>query len=529
MPAGLDTLAALLSPASRVEPELLRAVRLECLPELPVDAELELWFGPFVDARSDGGITFAPEELRELRERLRVLYEGEGRALVERARVVMGEVHAGISPLLRVEEELAWSAVAGDDARAAAIADEVVRVLAAGRDGAEHWVARSRPTLSDATRTSRSGWVLGQVAGAKDLPAPPQNLAGYELAALASTVPTARLLLRRRGGVLTLGAPQEEAEASIDLPDTWPRGIEVTVGDDRPRRTRIDEGTAAEMPVGEETVRLRTLTGDVYALADPRRELLDSVLLGPGGAWCVTRVTDAAAVLMASDLGGALAAVGPVRPPVDLARSLGRTAPEEAGQLFALTFNDARASAGPWGPGSGGSTPTDGVAALPVRERGRVEADTVVRTLARGLDGVESVTLRATEPFGSVLVALDASGLDLVPGAPVVDDGDLLFGVVAPRSWSSRPAAVRSDLLAWALEAAGAGAPRVVPGVAGGRPRRGRPHAGTDGSPHERRAAGVGAGRRHRLGVPPTSRAGPPRSLAGSPRSPSPGRSSAAL
>ncbi|QSY49702.1 hypothetical protein [Streptomyces griseocarneus] len=63
-------LAVLLSTATRIEPELMRAVRLTAAPRLDVAAETELWFGDLVERRASGHIVLRRDLLPELRQEL---------------------------------------------------------------------------------------------------------------------------------------------------------------------------------------------------------------------------------------------------------------------------------------------------------------------------------------------------------------------------------------------------------------------------------------------------------------------------
>ncbi|HKQ89198.1 MAG TPA: hypothetical protein VJZ77_00845, partial [Blastocatellia bacterium] len=58
-------LALLVSLAARVEPELLRAMRLRHLPKVDAGAEADLWFSPLVQASSPLGIVLRPDVLAE--------------------------------------------------------------------------------------------------------------------------------------------------------------------------------------------------------------------------------------------------------------------------------------------------------------------------------------------------------------------------------------------------------------------------------------------------------------------------------
>ena len=71
-PEGAQQLAVLLSPAVRVEPQLLRWVRLALLPKLDVGAESDLWFSDWVSSRSTEMITLDPAVRPHLYQRLSV-------------------------------------------------------------------------------------------------------------------------------------------------------------------------------------------------------------------------------------------------------------------------------------------------------------------------------------------------------------------------------------------------------------------------------------------------------------------------
>src|SRR6185503_11803986 len=64
---GAVELARLVSLAARVEPELLRAIRLRHLPKVDAAAEADLWFSPLVQASSPLGLVLRPDVLAELR------------------------------------------------------------------------------------------------------------------------------------------------------------------------------------------------------------------------------------------------------------------------------------------------------------------------------------------------------------------------------------------------------------------------------------------------------------------------------
>src|SRR5262249_34970166 len=64
---GAAELAVPLSIAVRIEPELIRAIRLAVLPYLDVAAESDLWFSDLVASRGPDSIVLKPEVLPGLR------------------------------------------------------------------------------------------------------------------------------------------------------------------------------------------------------------------------------------------------------------------------------------------------------------------------------------------------------------------------------------------------------------------------------------------------------------------------------
>jgi hypothetical protein len=106
--------------AARVEPELLRALRLSCVPGADASVEAELWFGPLASVRSPGVLALDGEVVTELRRQvaldLRGPLEAPGaRERVEAIAAEIARVHAGAPPLLRLEEELIAGLVLGRD------------------------------------------------------------------------------------------------------------------------------------------------------------------------------------------------------------------------------------------------------------------------------------------------------------------------------------------------------------------------------------------------------------------------------
>ena len=432
-------LAVLLSPAARIEAELLRHVRLQCLPGSDVGIEQDLWFSALVSARSNAGITFADDVTVELRGRLAVLYR-EDPDVVERAREAMTTTHDGLSPLLSIEEELAWADIVGDEQSEERIAALLVRAVAAGRPDIDHWLARVWHTIPATVQQSPDGWVLGQVAAVRGARfvngARPSTLGTEQLAALLSSVPDVPLYIS--GDAVHgyhLGVDAQDAEVSIAVPETVPRLLEVR-GGNQPgaRRIELTPGSVVEVVAGTEPVEIRTARGAVYVLDGQVGTLLDLVLIDAAGHWCavplpddwVIATTDADPRAFASSL----PSTGPL---IHLPSLLG----DEMAELAERTYL-ART-------------------VLPGRHAfklGHVKPGASVQTLAFDAarhPRVHTVRWRSA-PFGRP-ADLETHGRRLLPGAPLVNEDATLAGVAVPGPAESVDSvAIPANMLFDALE-----------------------------------------------------------------------------
>lgn len=271
-------LATRASLAVRVEPELLRALRLSLAPRLDVAAESDLWFSPLVRSRGPDGVVLFPEVSALLRERLRRRPEA-----LRRAWKTTESLHRGISWALHLEERVAWLAASREDPRSAideALAPAVAAVIEQGRTGLARWASRALPRMPAAARATTSAWVLALAAARStghfpDLGVPPpQGLLEADLRFLLPQGPEVDLGIRREGEVLILG---EEEGPALQVPDTDPRLVEVRwsgpAGEER-RLVGLPAGTAVRFQVGRGPVRLRAASGAVYELAaepEPRK------------------------------------------------------------------------------------------------------------------------------------------------------------------------------------------------------------------------------------------------------------------
>ncbi|HVY29354.1 MAG TPA: hypothetical protein VHB79_22500 [Polyangiaceae bacterium] len=144
-------LARLASLAARVEPELLRALRLELCEEADASAEADVWWSHAVEVRSPTAIRLSPEALDELRSTVG--------ADAERAHAVIKRLHTGEPRLIQLEEELIFGVLAGQNVGSKL--EQVLGTLLDDPKRAAHvaaWAVTALPRLPAAVRDLPAFW-----------------------------------------------------------------------------------------------------------------------------------------------------------------------------------------------------------------------------------------------------------------------------------------------------------------------------------------------------------------------------------
>ena len=224
-------LAIALSPAAFVEPTLLRAVRLEALPHLSVEAEADLWFSPLVRDRTTEGMSFEPEAVPLLQQRLLEWLEGGNSRM--RAQRAAALILAREAPGLRlVGERVTWWALSGGAEANERIAAELAPVLEAlqqQRRGTARWARRTLPGLPTGAWRSPAVWevfdrVSSLEAASIKVGIPPAELFGT----VVLNLPAVELPIRLQGRTLDVGAFSAAHALGILVPDTRPLLVAVT-------------------------------------------------------------------------------------------------------------------------------------------------------------------------------------------------------------------------------------------------------------------------------------------------------------
>ncbi|MEA2972035.1 MAG: hypothetical protein QOG82_493 [Actinomycetota bacterium] len=249
-------LAELLAAAVRIEPALVRRLRLEILRHVDASVEADLWFSPLVQAHSPSGISLSVSAAVVLRERLRDRWEtgsDEDRSDLSRARDIYQEVHAHLPPALVLEEQVAWDLVVGDTAQLEARLDAAIGAFVKDPEGARFWLGQAAARLPDVTATAANGQRVRDAA-AQEGPLGPVWEAAYR------TIGTRPMAVRHLGGMVQFEGQTGPGTRRIDVPDSQAVVLEVTRDPDRPPATIVVGDDPVLVPATG-TIDVRTASG----------------------------------------------------------------------------------------------------------------------------------------------------------------------------------------------------------------------------------------------------------------------------
>src|SRR5258708_25165743 len=97
--ADARRLARLASLAVQVDPELLRRLRLRLLPTADASAEADIWFSEAVDSKSPNAMVLRADVRAQLQQELSVADRNAAASII-------AEMHAGISEVVRIQEQV---------------------------------------------------------------------------------------------------------------------------------------------------------------------------------------------------------------------------------------------------------------------------------------------------------------------------------------------------------------------------------------------------------------------------------------
>lgn len=299
MPRPVLELGMALSTATRIEPALLRTMRLTVRPAFDVGVESDLWFGPWSLRAGGEYMAFRPAILGPLRQQLShsLASAGPGDPLL-RCRHVIETAHRSIAPILGLEEKVTWVAVLAEAGLAdpgSTIDDLLGTALLAAqsqpdrRPGLLRWLTSAWNRLPGAVRASVTLTKLVTLLEEHERSTSTLSVGNSPAARpWAEGPPTHLLPVRHDGAYITLGDPTWPA-AAIRVPDTQPLQLQVNSTnrwDDDEGFLSLRKGSVLTVPVSHVPVYLRTTHGTVYQLGTfggPRElstEPAPDVLLG---------------------------------------------------------------------------------------------------------------------------------------------------------------------------------------------------------------------------------------------------------
>ncbi|MGW0778840.1 tetratricopeptide repeat protein [Streptomyces sp. NPDC002835] len=277
LPAPARLLAVALCTATRIEPELLRAMRVEIRPQLDVSAESGLWFGPWSLRSSAQHMALHRGLLAPLRDLLcSELARSQEGDLLRMAGQVVFRVHRYLSPTLALEERVTWAAVCADAGLQRPEADtDIDRMLEGAlraavqvpgrRKGLRRWFTGAWQRFPERVRQTPTALELYEVLTEDNYPLGRRGSGqghGVHLEGVDDVV----VPVRHDGAHLTIGDATWPAEGVL-VPDTQPRVLEVTHALDTwgdAQKVRVPRGGQLSLPVAGVPVFVRTARGAVY-------------------------------------------------------------------------------------------------------------------------------------------------------------------------------------------------------------------------------------------------------------------------
>lgn len=277
-------LGELVSLAARVEPELLRAARVELTP-FDASAEADLWFSQLVETRTADWISLVPAAAHELRAAL-----AADASRLGAAHALITEAHSGAPATIRLEEEILWLALTAPHSARQAIEERLRFVLVklledpSSHRGLAHWfagAARRLPEEAQATETYAYLSVVtsGLLDGRRlDAPEPKRRLRLDALAGvLPDSIPRLRVWATLTDYGLTLRPNESHGSVLLEVPRTDPLLFEAHSLGEPTQLIMLRRGETRNVRLTSGVVELRTAAGDVYRLRPRPRELSSTV------------------------------------------------------------------------------------------------------------------------------------------------------------------------------------------------------------------------------------------------------------
>ena len=276
MDPNVVALAAPASLAVRIEPQLLRKLRLDLFPSLDAGTEADLWFSRLVETRTASGIVLGRSWLGALRARL-----ARNPALLESSWVAVSSAHRHLSPALFAEEQLTYLALSErNDEMRRLLRSAIATMLSPGRRSLASWAVSALERLPHNVRQSEEGQMLAFGASVRLnspvsqelVDAPPPEWTAWLAPDDLETIPFGVALLE---DAIEFGPPGRSAAHRIQIPRTSPIWVQVSWEDAKGRRMESVElqpnrVTVVDTGPGVTEIDIRTVLGEQFWLTAPR-------------------------------------------------------------------------------------------------------------------------------------------------------------------------------------------------------------------------------------------------------------------
>ena len=223
-------IAELVSIASKIEPELMRQVRLELVDQADAGAEADLWFSPLVQSRNPSAIVLKRDVATLLRTEL-----AKDSKRLDAAWEVVEKVHRHCSPALLVEEKLTWLALSGRIPEMKTLLRSVVAtVLHPERANLLSWAASAFARLPASARETEEAQMLAfgvtlrlEEPDGFDVEGAQEHLPAWLAWITPQDVPVVPFGVRMLEGAVEFCQPDRPGVHRVNLPQTQPILIEL--------------------------------------------------------------------------------------------------------------------------------------------------------------------------------------------------------------------------------------------------------------------------------------------------------------
>lgn len=277
--------------AAQIEPELLRALRLELVPDADAGCEADIWFSSLVQSSEPSGIVFSAEAVSALRSEF---FKSDLAPNLKRAFEIIERVHANGPSALKVEEKLTYYALSDEPDKYIKIQNELKSIAVTMEDPSRsrhlaRWAVRALPRLPDDALKTPAASLLA--VGASGL------LNGRQIAAagtsvqassddwrvltriLAQNIPYQTIYARLTRQGVEFSAENFAGGLPISVPRTDPLQLQVEWMEDNAPISRSITFALTELALCETTaneVTLRTILGDWFTLKLEKYDLFIS-------------------------------------------------------------------------------------------------------------------------------------------------------------------------------------------------------------------------------------------------------------